>query len=179
MVDPRLNSLHLDPVRRQDYRRAREALLQSRGQQTLYAECQHSDDAEPSSTFIRNLDAGAPVHLDYWLVDKEFIYPLRVGLNTVGRASDNDVILQDSYVSRRHCAILVHSDQSCELHDTASKNGTYLNGTRLGTPVSLKSGDEIRICDRQLVFLAKPHARPATPTTPTIAERASDVPGSV
>src|SRR5262249_31946988 len=84
MVDPRLNSLHLDPVRRQDYRRAREALLQSRGHQTMYLEGQHGDDGEPSSTFIRNLGAAAaPVHLDYWLVDKEFIYPLRVGLNTV------------------------------------------------------------------------------------------------
>jgi hypothetical protein len=170
MVDPRLNSLHLDPVRRQDYRRAREALLQSRGHQTMYLEGQHGDDGEPSSTFIRNLDAAAPVHLDYWLVDKEFIYPLRVGLNTVGRASDNDVILQDSYVSRRHCAILVHSDRSCELHDTASKNGTYLNGHRLGPPAPLKSGDEIRICDRQFVFLAKPHAQPGPPPNPTLAE---------
>ena len=38
MGDPRLNSLHLDPARRQDYRRAREALLQSRGVETIYAQ---------------------------------------------------------------------------------------------------------------------------------------------
>jgi hypothetical protein len=170
MVDPRLNSLHLDPVRRQDYRRAREALLQSRGQQTLYAECHPDEEAGLSSTFIRNQGAGAPAHLDYWLVDKEFIYPLKVGLNTVGRASDNDIVLPDSYVSRRHCAILIHAHQHCELHDTASRNGTYLNGTRLGTPTPLKSGDEIRICDRQFIFLAKPQALHANTLNPTLAE---------
>ena len=107
--------------------------------------------------------------VNYWLVDKEFIYPLKVGVNTLGRSADNDVVVEDFHVSRRHCAILVHAGRACELHDTASKNGTYLNGTRLAGPTSLKSGDEIRICDRQFVFLAKPgSASPAA--TPTLLE---------
>jgi len=39
---------------------------------------------------------------------------------------DNDVVLQDAYVSRRHCAILIHlTGERCELHDIASKNGTF------------------------------------------------------
>src|SRR5437588_9732524 len=105
MVDPRLNSLHLEATRRQDYRRAREALLHSRGQQTVYAE--HRGEDPGSATVIRNV-VGSPVNLDYWLVDKEFIYPLKVGVNTLGRSGDNDVVVEDSFVSRRHCAILVH-----------------------------------------------------------------------
>jgi hypothetical protein len=170
MVDPRLNSLHLDPVRRQDYRRARDLLLQSRGHQTLYAERQGDAEPDASSTFIRNLAAAAPPDLKYWLVDKDFIYPLKAGVNTLGRSGDNDVVVEDAYVSRRHCAILVHLNRACELHDTASKNGTYVNGAKLAGPTPLKSGDEIRVCDRQFVFLAKADAPDGPAATHTLAE---------
>src|SRR5262249_4349999 len=120
MADPRLNSIPLEPPRRQEYRRAREALLNARGWQTVVAE--NGPDALQApgpNTFIQDPHKPPPVGLRYWLVDKECIYPLKVGLNTVGRAPDNDVVLADSYVSRRQCAVLVHTAQHCELHDTA------------------------------------------------------------
>jgi len=172
MGDPRLNSIHLDAVRRQDYRRAREDLLRARGNHTLYAEhC--ADEQDAGSTCIRNPVAGGaggtPAGLEYWLVDRDFIYPLKVGLNTLGRSGDNDVVVPEAYVSRRHCAILVHHNHACELHDTASKNGTFLNGTRLGGPTRLKPGDEIRVCNRQFVFLARPGPSDPSPS-PTYAE---------
>jgi hypothetical protein len=154
MGDPRLNSLHLDPARRQDYRRAREALLQSRGNETIFAE-RKVEESDGGNTFIRNQGGSAPTSLDYWLVDREYIYPLKMGLNTMGRSADNDVVVEDLYISRRHCAILVHHDNSCVLHDTASKNGTFLNGTKINGPTQLKGGDEIRICNRQFVFLTR------------------------
>jgi len=172
MGDPRLNSLHLDPVRRQDYRRAREALLQSRGNETLYAERKQQEESDPGTTFIHNKGGAPPPSLEFWLLDRDFIYPLKIGLNTMGRSSDNDVIVEDLYVSRRHCAVLVHHDNSCTLHDTASKNGTFLNGTKIAGPTKLKSGDEIRICNRQYVFLTKadlPEGHPAPSPTRTIA----------
>lgn len=158
MSDPRLNSLHLDPNRRQDFRRAREALLQSRGTETVYAERKRSDESEAGTTCIQNKGGTAPSHLEFWLLDREFIYPLKVGLNTMGRSADNDVVVEDLYISRRHCAILVHHDKSCTLHDVASKNGTFLNGTKIGGPTTLKCGDEIRICNRQFVFLNRADA---------------------
>jgi hypothetical protein len=151
MVDPRLNSVHLEAPRRQEYRRARDVLLRARGNYTICA-----DRVDPSDlsghTIIQQGEGKAESELDCWLRDGEFIYPLKVGLNTLGRSSDNDVVVDDAYVSRRHCAILVHSSQACELHDTASKNGTYLNGTRLSGPVTLKPGDEIRVSNQQLIF---------------------------
>jgi pSer/pThr/pTyr-binding forkhead associated (FHA) protein len=168
MVDPRLNSVHLEPPRRQLYRQAREALLNARGCQTIAAEDpQHAGAAlaEPH-TLVAEPQKGAPVGLKYWLVDKDYIYPLKVGLNTIGRAPDNDVVLQDCYVSRRHCAVLVHTGDQCELHDTASKNGTYLNGKRIDGPTRISSGDEIRMCDRQLVFVAKSGGPPESPFQP-------------
>jgi pSer/pThr/pTyr-binding forkhead associated (FHA) protein len=158
MADPRLNSIHLDPSRRADYRRARDELLRARGINTLAVEAE-ADSAAPlganPNTIIQQGTDRTPPGLHYWLVDNEYIYPLKVGINTVGRSPDNDVVVQDCYISRRHCAILVHSHETCELHDTASKNGTYVNGNRIAGPTRLKSGDEIRICDQRLVFVAR------------------------
>jgi hypothetical protein len=157
MADPRLNSVHLDAPRRQEYRRAREALLNARGWQTLAAENREEAVAvENPNTLIQQPERHrAPPGLRFWLVDKDYIYPLKVGLNTIGRSPDNDVVVHDSYVSRRHGAILVHAGNFCELHDTASKNGTFLNGRKISGPTRLNTGDEIRMCDRQLVFVAK------------------------
>jgi pSer/pThr/pTyr-binding forkhead associated (FHA) protein len=151
MADPRLNSLHLEPARRQEYRRAREVLLRARGSQTL---CTSQDNNSQifDQTIIRKDGGRSETELVHWLADGEFIYPLQVGVNTIGRSSDNDVVLEDVYASRRHCAILVHSTKKCELYDTASKNGTRVNGRHVAGPTLLKSGDEIHISNRQFIF---------------------------
>jgi hypothetical protein len=166
MADPRLNSLHLEAPRRQEYRRAREILLNARGSQTICAE-RPEDSRVFNHTVIQNVKGASENELECWLADQEFIYPLKVGVNTLGRSNENDVVVEDPYASRRHCALLVHVNESCELHDTASKNGTYLNGKRLAGPTSLKSGDEIRISNQEFVFLTRsgePHGAfpPAT-----------------
>jgi hypothetical protein len=156
MTDPRFNSIHLEPVRRQDYRRAREALLQARGQHTLCAEAENRDSANFPVTVIQDAEAKDHAECLYWLQDQDdCIYPLKVGVNTVGRSEDNDVVLPDAYVSRRHCAILVHANNGCELHDTASKNGTFVNGARLSGPTHIKPGDEIRMCGKQFIFRSR------------------------
>lgn len=153
MTDPRLNSIHLEAPRREMFRRARELLLNSRGQQTMMLE--EKSDSGPSNTIIQKSDAGSPTGLECWLMDRDYLYPLKVGLNTIGRAPENDVVVADGYVSRRHCAIVVHATRGCELHDVASKNGTFLNGKRISGPTLLRPGDEIRLCDRTLVFVTQ------------------------
>lgn len=157
MSDPRLNSVHLEPPRRLLFRQARDVLLNARGYQTVAAEEEKGDDSAQGSphTMVLNPGAKPPEGVKFWLVDKEFLYPLKVGLNTIGRAPENDVVVPDAYVSRRHCAILVHAGDGCELHDIASKNGTFLNGRKLTGPTPLSLGDEIRMCDRQLVFMSQ------------------------
>jgi hypothetical protein len=168
MSDPRLNSVHLDAPRRQVFRQARKALLNARGWQTVAAENEKAaDEASPADsphTMLLHADSRPGPDVKFWLVDKEFLYPLKIGLNTIGRAPENDVVVPDGYVSRRHCAILVHAGDGCELHDTASKNGTFLNGRKLAGPTPLAVGDEIRMCDRQLVFMSHTGG-PATPGT--------------
>lgn len=88
----------------------------------------------------------------FYLKDGVNVYPLRVGMNSIGRLPDNDVVIRDECVSRRHCAVLVHSDLRCELHDVASKNGTLLNGKKIPQPTRLQSGDQITLCNRRLTF---------------------------
>ena len=153
MSDPRLCSIHLEALpRRQEYRRAREVLLGACGQQTLAIDQEQLADLRTG-----NLVPSDPQHksaANFWLVDRDSVYPLKVGLNTIGRMPDNDVSVLDGSISRRHCAIVVHASRNCELYDTASKNGTFLNGQRISTPMPLRPGDQIRLCDRQFVFLA-------------------------
>lgn len=158
MVDPRLNSIHLEAVpRREEFRRAREHLLGARGPHTIAAEsgARLPGLSDHPATLIRNEDGAVAGPTRFVLLDKDFTYPLKVGLNTIGRMPDNDVVIEDACVSRRHCAILVHAAQGCELHDVASKNGTFINGRRIAGPTRLTTGDEITMCNKQLIFLAK------------------------
>jgi hypothetical protein len=157
MSDPRLNSVHLEAPRRLLFREAREALLAARGWQTVAAEAVRPGESSLSGphTMVVHPDNGPPPDVKYWLIDNNCLYPLKLGLNTIGRAPENDVVVSDAYVSRRHCAVLVHAGEGCELHDIASKNGTFLNGRKLSGPTPLNFGDEIRMCDCQLVFMGK------------------------
>jgi len=164
MADPRLNSVHLEGTRRDNFRRAREQVMGARGWQTVLVEQAGDADAPSSSqgehTIIQNNNLAVPPQAQFWLVDKDYVYPLKVGLNTVGRSPDNDVVVPDGYVSRRHCAIVVHVGKGCELHDIASKNGTFINGNKLAGPTMLKAGDELRMSDRLLVFMTRDAAGP-------------------
>jgi hypothetical protein len=168
MSDPRLNSIHLESTRRQEFRSARDALLGERGDRTLMGEKQAFASGPPSCTAAEK--PAAAVDAKFILMDKDLVFPLKIGLNTVGRMPDNDVVIDDGYVSRRHCAVLVHSDDRCELHDVASKNGTFLNGRKIEGPTPLKSGDEIRMCTKTLVYIARTTEPASPPSHQTIAE---------
>jgi pSer/pThr/pTyr-binding forkhead associated (FHA) protein len=169
MNDPRLNSVHLEFPRREDFRRARDELLHHRGMNTLAVERRAGALGGESHTLVEDIKNAIPASADFWLLDQAAIYPLKVGVNTIGRLPDNDVVIQGPYVSRRHCAILVHAGDGCELYDIASKNGTYINGLKLNGPTHLSSGDEIRMCDRQFIFMSRkgPKDEPAYDQTRT------------
>jgi pSer/pThr/pTyr-binding forkhead associated (FHA) protein len=91
----------------------------------------------------------------FCLVDEDGIHSLKVGLNTIGRLPDNDIPVADGSVSRRHCAVVVHATRGCEVYDTASKNGTFVNGERINGLTALNAGDKIRVCDRQFLFVSR------------------------
>jgi hypothetical protein len=68
----------------------------------------------------------------------------------VGRASDNDVIVDDPMVSRHHCQLkLEHGAYS--FTDLGSRNGSTVNGQPVST-VALGPGDVIRVGDTEIEF---------------------------
>jgi hypothetical protein len=160
MSDPRLQSGHFEALsRRQEYRRARETLLGARGWLTLACEHLHRlvDDSDDWPALLPVRPDQVIPGTKYLLLDRQTgcRYPLRTGLNTIGRLLDNDIVLEDFVISRRHCVLLVHGWGGCELHDTASRNGTFVNGRRVRQPTLLDSGDGIQVCQRLLLFVGE------------------------
>ena len=76
---------------------------------------------------------------------------------TIGRALESDIVLEDTYCSRRHAQIITDEGQ-CFIEDMDSKIGMAVNGERVSRH-RLKSGDEIMIGEIRLTFVeAKPAA---------------------
>lgn len=71
---------------------------------------------------------------------------------TIGRAPDATILLDDVTVSRRHAAIELEVDGHY-LVDLASLNGTYVNLRRIDR-VRLRDGDELQIGKFKLTYLA-------------------------
>ncbi|GGT79496.1 MULTISPECIES: ABC transporter ATP-binding protein/permease [Streptomyces] len=56
------------------------------------------------------------------------VRPLPTRTVRIGRAPDNDLVVDDLVVSRRHAELLAHPDGTYWIQDLGSHNGTYLNG---------------------------------------------------
>ena len=152
MPDPRFESVFLEGLpRRDEFRAARARLEDGCGNLTLAGDLGLLAAGDPGED-APTLPAAAA--LAFFLRDGDRLHPLAVGVNTVGRLPDNTVVLKDGHVSRRHCAVVVHRDGRCELHDVASKNGTLLNGAKIDGPTPLRVGDTITLCDRRLTLVA-------------------------
>lgn len=152
MSDSVFHSLHLEGLpRREEFRAARDRLHAACGNHTLAGDLRLLADEEPGDGITITVSGAAGQN--YWLQDGEQLHQLSVGVNSVGRLPDNAIVLRDEHVSRRHCAIVIHHDGRCELHDVASKNGTVLNGHKINGPTRLKPGDQITLCARRLTFL--------------------------
>ena len=76
---------------------------------------------------------------------------LRVGVNALGRSANNDLVLDPNHVSRRHCLVLVHATGGCDVSDTASRNGTTVNGRPVGR-ADLHPGDVLALTDQRFLI---------------------------
>jgi hypothetical protein len=77
-------------------------------------------------------------------------FDLGGALIAVGRAADNDVILDDPQVSRHHCQLkLQHGAYG--FVDLQSRNGSIVNGQRV-EEIALANGDRIRIGNTNMEF---------------------------
>lgn len=76
---------------------------------------------------------------------------LKAGTLTLGRASDNDVMIDDLSVSGHHAQIEIRESKYLEgtleifIVDQGSKNGTFVNEKRISERERLMDGDVVRL----------------------------------
>jgi pSer/pThr/pTyr-binding forkhead associated (FHA) protein len=69
---------------------------------------------------------------------------------SIGRLAENDICLEDSFVSRHHCVIR-NVDGQYVIEDLNSANGTYVNGELVKASL-LKEGSLIQIGNSRFIF---------------------------
>lgn len=88
---------------------------------------------------------------------------------TIGRLPENDVYIDDRWISRHHARIRREGARYV-LEDLGSKNGLFLNGKRLIEPAALEDGDVIQIAPRfRLTFVDNESTAPLFQTLPGVA----------
>ncbi len=78
---------------------------------------------------------------------------LAPGPNVIGRGPETDVRLDFADVSRRHARIVV-ADGGASVEDLGSRNGTFVRGLRITSPVAVTDGDDVLIGETAVVFVA-------------------------
>jgi len=78
-------------------------------------------------------------------------YSLNKPTVAIGSHPSNDVVLDDTTVSRRH-ATITRKEGGYQLADLGSTNGTYVNGRQVRKPTLLTSGDEIKFGSVRMGF---------------------------
>jgi pSer/pThr/pTyr-binding forkhead associated (FHA) protein len=73
-----------------------------------------------------------------------------------------DLLIDDPQVSRRHASVRPAGD-ALEVEDHGSRNGTWVNGTRIAGPTRLAPWDRVRLGDTAFE-VEGPSARAAAPT---------------
>jgi len=72
---------------------------------------------------------------------------------TIGRSRDNTVSLSfNPHVSRQHAIVRCHNAYEYQIMDLGSRNGTFVDGRRVITPLTLRHGSNIKICGCELRF---------------------------
>jgi len=80
-------------------------------------------------------------------------FPLRIGTaTTLGRALDNDIVVNHSSVSRHHASIEARNG-AFRLRDLGSQNGTYVGADRV-TEAPIADGDMVKLGDAAFTFHA-------------------------
>jgi chromosome segregation ATPase len=101
---------------------------------------QHLGDAEPVRMLVRTQGETGIVQL----LSKR---------TSIGRTPDNDIHLNEDFISRHH-AVLLSSGVNMVLEDLNSTNGTYVNGERVNRR-TVKEGDLVTFGKTEFRFVVK------------------------
>ena len=111
--------------------------------------------AEPDATPTPDQPASAPsptawVHFSSGSMAGQTI-PLDPTGTSLGRGAENDIVLDDATVSRRHASISFH-DGNFVMEDNESASGTLVEGMQ-ATRTMLQSGSVLRLGETEMVFM--------------------------
>jgi len=117
-------------------------------------------------------------YLEWWDGRERRLLLLDGDRLTVGSAPDNDVVIDDTSVSRVH-AVVQQLNGRWFIEDCGSRNGTTVNKRRLSGMVALSSNDEVSLGRARLQFQGQV-SRSGRPTDvvvqrPAITPRERDV----
>jgi hypothetical protein len=95
-------------------------------------------------------------------------YSLRSARVAIGSDPDNELVIDQPTVSRRHAEVVIRAG-IFEICDLGSTNGTFVNNRRIEAPTRIKSGDEIRLGGVRLHARVENQAQPTRiPRTPIV-----------
>jgi pSer/pThr/pTyr-binding forkhead associated (FHA) protein len=84
----------------------------------------NTDDAQPAEPNAADEPSATQLKIG------EEVFALNMGDNSIGRRTENDIILEDPYASGAHAVVSV-DENGVTLTDLGSTNGTFVNGARL------------------------------------------------
>jgi len=117
------------------------------------------DEEITIAEYIEIEDANAPdPNLALVTAGGDWSYTLRRLCTRIGRNSDNDIVIEGDRVSRYHAEI-VREDGEMLVVDKQSRNGVWLNGSRIKGSAPIISGDAIRIGRQEFTFVVKDKAK--------------------
>jgi pSer/pThr/pTyr-binding forkhead associated (FHA) protein len=86
-----------------------------------------------------------------YLVINSQVFPIKKENTSIGRKLDNDLVIQDSLISRYHAEIKFE-DGKFTINDLDSTSGTYLNNKKINRSI-LYSGDLILVANIPIMFI--------------------------
>ena len=90
---------------------------------------------------------------------------------TIGRSDDNDLVLADIGVSRRHATVVV-DERGARVQDHGSGNGTWCRGQRIDGEMAIRTGDIVLIDPFSLELRRAREAPRYTPRSSSAQQRA-------
>ncbi len=97
-------------------------------------------------------------------------FRLAEGSVTIGRHPECDLHINDGSVSRQH-ATVDFRDDAYYVEDLDSRNGTFLNDTKIAGPAKLYDGAQVKICDVVFTFQTSNGPRTRAPQSTAPASR--------
>jgi SARP family transcriptional regulator, regulator of embCAB operon len=143
-IDPgrTVNTLHERILRQEPLGLSQEALTTYK--RRAYRLDQETDKSPVSDVAVAWLRDGA---------GREYV--LNGETTRIGRFHDNDIVLDDTDVSRHH-AVIIDTGTGFVITDLRSTNGVEVQRNRIRSSAPLTHGDHIRICSHEFIFEVRP-----------------------